>query len=393
MILINIFLLLSGFIGILTCMIILIKRNSNLVLNIYFIIPLITFSLKQLSVGLLFLTNTYTISKLNDTANFTILMLPVLHTYFKKLNNAEYKLSWKELTRKIIFPIFFALAIEYLLSNIPFTSAIKKEYVIYLFPLLFSSFYAFTSFRLLSKNIWVNKNNPLTAKNDQLIKLWSKYIYVIILVCIVKFLCILFFISYYKSEIIIYYFQILPSILVISICSKIISSPELLYGLKILEKRINENKKTKIILDSIWNKYPNKIPNSIQDKKLEKSVENSFFIYVQKIEKLALEEGYFLNSNLKIIDISNKLGIPKSRLQYFFKYHCTISFTEFKNTIRIHHATKLIQDDFLKNETLNSLSKKVGFSSYDPFYRSFKDINGCGPVDYYNYVHLNKMYY
>jgi hypothetical protein len=40
--------------------------------------------------------------------------------------------------------------------------------------------------------------------------------------------------------------------------------------------------------------------------------------------------------------------------------------------IRIHDATKLLETGFLKSNTMETLAKEVGFSSYKPFFNSFK---------------------
>lgn len=382
MLFINIFFLLSGIIGLFTCALVLMNKKSNLVLNIYFIVTLFLFSLKQLIIGYFFITTNYSVTNFNDTANASILLLPILYTNLKKLSNLDYSFSWKETTKNIFLPISFIVIIELLLFIIPITSASKKEYLIQFNHLLLASYYTYISFRLLSKTLWKAKKNPLTIKYDLLLIKWSMLNYLIVLIYPIKFIYILFFIGNSNSGLYIYYFQIITSIIVILICLRIISSPELLFGIKILEKKINDHKNPEIILDSIWNKTPNKIPSSIQDKKLEKIVEGSFFNYVRKIEHLVFEEDFFLKSNLKIDDLAYKLCIPKSKMNYFFKYHCIISFTQFKNTIRVIEAKKLIDNGFLKTNTLNSLSERVGFSSYDPFYRSFKEYTGKNTLNY-----------
>ena len=43
---------------------------------------------------------------------------------------------------------------------------------------------------------------------------------------------------------------------------------------------------------------------------------------------------------------------------------------------------QLIENNFLKLNTLDSLAIKVGFSSYNPFFTSFKDVTGTTPQAY-----------
>ena len=85
---------------------------------------------------------------------------------------------------------------------------------------------------------------------------------------------------------------------------------------------------------------------------------------------------------MTISDLASKLNIPKSHISYIFKYHSTISFSEYKKVIRIRDAMKHIELNYLKNNTLDSLSKKVGFTSYNPFFTSFKEVSGVSPLEY-----------
>ena len=75
-------------------------------------------------------------------------------------------------------------------------------------------------------------------------------------------------------------------------------------------------------------------------------------------------------------------------MSYLFKYHSTLSFSEYKKVIRIHDAIKHIELDYLKSNTLDSLSKKVGFTSYNPFFTSFKEISGVSPIEYYKTIQV-----
>ena len=76
------------------------------------------------------------------------------------------------------------------------------------------------------------------------------------------------------------------------------------------------------------------------------------------------------------------LNIPKSHLKYLFKYHSKTSFSDFKKISRIQDSLDLIDQNFLTTNTLESLSKEVGFTSYNPFFTSFKDVVGKSPQEY-----------
>ena len=128
--------------------------------------------------------------------------------------------------------------------------------------------------------------------------------------------------------------------------------------------------------------------NNSQHLVLKEKIDRKILVYIEKIEKISFSYEVFRDPELSLADFSNKLGIPKSHISYLFKYHSTISFSEFKKTIRVHDAIKHIEADFLKTNTLDSLSKKVGFTSYNPFFTSFKEISGVSPIEYYKMIQL-----
>jgi AraC-like DNA-binding protein len=45
-----------------------------------------------------------------------------------------------------------------------------------------------------------------------------------------------------------------------------------------------------------------------------------------------------------------------------------------------------MEEDYLKSNTMESLANDVGFSSYSPFFKSFKTITGLSPQEYCNRV-------
>jgi AraC-like DNA-binding protein len=81
-------------------------------------------------------------------------------------------------------------------------------------------------------------------------------------------------------------------------------------------------------------------------------------------------------------DIASALNLPVSHIQYIFKFHCRESFSDYKKIVRINDATRLLEQGYLKDKTIESLSEKVGFSSYITFYLAFKSITGMTTQDY-----------
>jgi AraC-like DNA-binding protein len=178
-------------------------------------------------------------------------------------------------------------------------------------------------------------------------------------------------------------FQWIAALIWLLILFKILVSPEILYGYNALYKKIDENRNRNLTLASIWNTTPKIDINNLQHLQLKEKIDLNILTYIEDVEKISIKDKIFRNPDIKISDVANKLNIPKSHISYLFKYHSNISFSEYKKTIRIQDAIKLIDEDYLKENTLESLSKKIGFTSYNPFFTSFKEFTGTSPIEYY----------
>ena len=76
----------------------------------------------------------------------------------------------------------------------------------------------------------------------------------------------------------------------------------------------------------------------------------------------------------------------RSHLIFVFKYHSELSFSDYKKISRIQNSLVLINNNYLASNTLDTLAKKVGFSSYNPFFSCFKDVVGKSPHEYVSTV-------
>ena len=176
------------------------------------------------------------------------------------------------------------------------------------------------------------------------------------------------------------------SILIIALFVKLLISPELLYGENILEKRININSDEahKTIVLDIWKLDVSNHLNNKQDMQLALKISEKLVETILKIEHLVFTEKIFRNSDFDLNLLSKKINIPKSHLTFIFKYHCTLFFSDFKKMLQIKDAENLIQEGYLADNTLHSLSNIVGFSSYSPFFSAFKKFTGLSPNNYNN---------
>nr|WP_314897035.1 AraC family transcriptional regulator [uncultured Flavobacterium sp.] len=236
----------------------------------------------------------------------------------------------------------------------------------------------------MKKKIWTSTAaTKVIKKQNKLIKNWTLFLFIAISLITFRLLASIFLEIYYNASIKGVSYQWISCFIWLLILIKILVSPEILYGYDTLYKKINENRTTDLVLNEIWKTAPNINLNNVQHLTLKEKIDKNILTYIEEIEKLSFKYELFRDSKMTLTDLANKLNIPKSHLSYIFKYHSTISFSEYKKLIRIRDAMKHIELNYLKNNTLDSLSKKVGFTSYNPFFTSFKEVSGVSPLEYY----------
>jgi AraC-like DNA-binding protein len=106
------------------------------------------------------------------------------------------------------------------------------------------------------------------------------------------------------------------------------------------------------------------------------------FSYAKNIDQVCYNNLLFRDKTFKINNLSQLLKVPESHLIYLFKYHSSLSFSEYRTQCRINDAITLISKNYLEKNTLESLAIEVGFSSYNPFYTSFKISTKFSPTQY-----------
>ena len=107
--------------------------------------------------------------------------------------------------------------------------------------------------------------------------------------------------------------------------------------------------------------------------------------YVQVIEaalKKYIDNQAYLNPEFKLNIISNESGIPAHHLTYFFNNIKGISFSDWRNKLRIEHSKYLMHNGHAEKMTLESISINCGFVSQNTFIRAFKNTTGTTPSVY-----------
>jgi len=379
----------TGIFGTTVSSIILKNYKSNQAINIYFIVFMMLISLIQLGMGLNLLffqkaifTNFY------FESSISILILPIVYIYFRKLFSKESNVTINSVLLHAIFPLTYFVVV--LFKSYPLDKSFYfyfNDNIVYYFFGVFVLLYVYLCSMLLYRNIFDKKGDNNHHFRNTWISKWTKFIYLEIIIMAFAPLILYWFKDLTETDSI---YQPVSCVTLLIVCCKIVCCPEIFYGYTHLKNKINEEGDTPLKFNSIWILSNPNIPNSLQDQVLKAKIDSSLPDYIKEIESLILNDDFFIQSDVKIKNLSNKLKIPKSHLNYIFKYHSTVTFIELKKIIKIHHATVLIKNNYLQTNTLNYLSKEVGFASYDPFYRSFKKYTGNTPLDYYNLVRANK---
>ncbi len=101
-----------------------------------------------------------------------------------------------------------------------------------------------------------------------------------------------------------------------------------------------------------------------------------------RIEQIMQSEKLFLQPNLKIVDLVQRLGSNRNYVYQAINREMGLSFSEYVNKLRIKYAAELLaQRPELK---LSEIAEQSGFTSSTSFYRNFKLFCGMGPKEYQN---------
>lgn len=380
----------SGLMGFLTIFLILIRYRSNRITNIYLVIIFGIVSTRMVVIGTFNLENNDVITTLLEKYNnLLIVIIPCTYLYFLNLVHDKKRIELNNL-KHFSIPLLFNL-IDYALDN-SYLSLVKNNFYYYIFFALYTIVYLVLNYNLLNKNIWNRKGDiSIVVKQNQLIKNWSVFLFSIFLVNALRTIVVLFWEINNQNYSFGASFLWITAILWLSIYFKIIISPEILYGYTFLNSKINKNKKSDKPILSFWTTKTIIEITNIQDKQLNDKIKEAIPEYIKLIEQFSFHNQTFRNKGFVISDLSNKLNIPKSHLNFLFKYHSKISFSEYKKIVRIHDSLALINEGYLTTNTFDSLAKEVGFKSYNTFFVSFKDYTGVTPQEFLIKIIKNKI--
>jgi AraC-like DNA-binding protein len=368
-----------GLIGLVTLSLILFSIKSNKLVNLYLVLLITLASVRML------VRSSYLLGLQEQFSDFTgayksllLYSLPFFYLYFKSIISDSKQFNRKDLNH-LIFPLVL-FVFNFIFLNHDYLSSVFIRFTNLLVCSFFATFYFVKSYQILKNNLW-NKQQIIHIEHYKLIRNWTVFLITICGILMLRLIVSLAFESFTSTQLTGKTLTILQVILWLIIFMKILISPEILFGMPQLSvKESNTISKSKAEI-SYWYIGEIDIANQ-QDRKLKEKVDSKILELIEEIEFLAKEKNFFRNQKITIMDMANELNIPVSHLVYMFKYHCKLTFTEYKTEIKIEDAKQLIEGGFLTINTLESLATEVGFSSYNPFFTAFKKLVGKSPNEY-----------
>ncbi len=377
----NLIVLFSGLVGFLTIFLILLRYKSNRITNVYLVIIFLIVAVRMLSIAVFKIQkNSFIEEILHDYNNLLIIIVPCSYLYFENLIKDCKTIYFKNLIHLII-PTGFNI-IDYLFDN-QYLKIEHVNYYYYIFFTLYTLFYYILIYKILYKNVWNRKGEiEVVIKQNQLIKKWTIYLFSFLIIVGARVILILFWEINNDNYAYATSYQWIPSVFWLILFFKIIVSPEILYGYNYLNAKINEHKKMNNATIAFWSKSPISQINNVQDNQLNEKIKNTIFQYMQEVDQFSFHNQSYRDAKFSLSDLANKLNIPKSHLSFLFKYHSKISFPEYKKIVRIYDGLELINAGYLTTNTYESLAKEIGFTSYNTFFISFKDVTGVSPQEF-----------
>jgi AraC-like DNA-binding protein len=101
-----------------------------------------------------------------------------------------------------------------------------------------------------------------------------------------------------------------------------------------------------------------------------------------KLEFIMESEKPYLQSDLNLYQLAEKLSISTHDLSFLLNSSLSISFNSFINNYRINEAKNLLKSNKHTFLSIEGIGYESGFSSKSAFFTCFKKIVGCSPLEF-----------
>ena len=253
------------------------------------------------------------------------------------------------------------------------------------FPVIamFIFYHVYLASKVIYSFFWGKPTSELWFANERWIRFWLLQL---LIFCAVLGLlvCLMFLYEVYSQKDFVHQnIHHVRSLMALVFMIQLFLQPEILYGPKDISPMVPmaEAKQSKSMKpDFKWRTSPKEINNK-QDIQLTLKFNAQIKDIVKKLESKTAMNLIVKNPDMNSTAFAEKLNIPRTYLQYFFKYHSDISFVHYRSKIRVYYAIEKMKDDYLSKNTMDALARECGFASYNPFYSAFKLEMGIGPSE------------
>lgn len=348
------------------------NRKSNPVADRYLLMILIIVSLRFLFYAIL--PNSQDEIEKNQQIiklQINLLLSNLLYLHIRRLTGRRLK-SYLYLFLMFFYSFVFLPLITVVIITLNKEILIYLAYGILIIPLIV--FYIVKSALYAIRYIKKEIKDPI----QRIKRKWLMLILNISTILIIRRLLALTIFSEKNAEVNTYWVVILTWMFV---CIHILTRPLFLRGYISVKEHVKSLSKSTVNLENFWISDKPSISNK-NDLILEPKVSQQIEFYKNQIEYYFQEKFNYKTQDFTIDDLAKSLNIHKSHLKFLFKYHAKSNFSHFLKMMRINLAKNLISNEFVRSNTLDQLSTKVGFKNYNTFFTTFKEITLCTPKEY-----------
>ena len=295
------------------------------------------------------------------------LWAPVLYLYIKSSLYEDVVFRTKDVLHVIFFMMYLAVNSDYIFLNggdkikiiDDFTGGSEVAFIYYAMPALLriqTIVYLFFTGKLIYKYKVQESNGSKNKRVNQLY--WLKFFFVS--VCLLQAYDVYFVIRVFTGP----YNSIFKNIrlLITVVLNYSIAFAAIKYPEYLFPQFKNGSDKYK--------------SSKLSEKDLEK--------IKSALEKLMKEEKVFLNTELKLQDIAEKLSVSQHSISQTLSLRFGLNYYDYLNQFRIEEAKKILSSGDIERYTLLHVAHECGFNSKSSFNRAFKKMTGLTPSEFIN---------
>ena len=113
-------------------------------------------------------------------------------------------------------------------------------------------------------------------------------------------------------------------------------------------------------------------------------------LIISNLKNIMTSEKPFLNDQLKLTDLANRLEVSSHGLSYIINKKLQTTFNDYINGHRIDHAKFLLEDPNNKKLKIADIAYQSGFNSRTSFYNTFKRFTKTTPTSFRSKVLSNQ---